>query len=150
MAANALSTLFSGNRQKSFSRTNGRNRTFRSGGWVHHVSRHVWSLSKIKRSKVKVTRSRNVLAAKALSLGNRWSFNCDDTYETFHHVAPLRIKSPTSAKFLAVQADGLYLSVFRYIDVVDFIQERGQTGSVSVGITRTGISRLHQPDQALQ
>ena len=32
-------------------------------GGVDHVTRHVWPLTKVKRSKVKVTRSRNVSAA---------------------------------------------------------------------------------------
>ena len=41
-------------------------RIFKLGGWVEHVTRHVWPLTKVKRSKVKVTRSRNVWAAITL------------------------------------------------------------------------------------
>ena len=44
------------------SRTDSR-RIFKLGGGVDHVTRHVWPLTKVKRSKVKVTRSRNVSAA---------------------------------------------------------------------------------------
>jgi len=34
-------------------------RTFKYGGGVDHVTRHVWSLTKVKMSNVKVTKSRN-------------------------------------------------------------------------------------------
>jgi len=33
-------------------------RIFKHGGWIDHVTRHVWPLTKVKRSNVKVTRSR--------------------------------------------------------------------------------------------
>jgi len=36
---------------------------FKLGGGIDHVTRHVWPLTKVKRSKVKVTRSHNVSAA---------------------------------------------------------------------------------------
>jgi len=39
------------------SRTDSR-RIFKLGGGVDHVTRHVWPLTKVKRSKVNVTRSR--------------------------------------------------------------------------------------------
>jgi len=39
------------------SRTDSRS-IFKLGGWVDRVTRHVWPLIKVKRSKVKVTRSR--------------------------------------------------------------------------------------------
>jgi len=42
------------------SRTDSR-RIFKLGGGIDHVTRHVWPLTKVKRSKV--TRSRNVSAA---------------------------------------------------------------------------------------
>jgi len=41
-------------------------RIFKLGGEVDHVTRHVRPLTKVKRSKVKVTRSRNVSAAITL------------------------------------------------------------------------------------
>ena len=41
-------------------------RIFKLGGGIDHVTRHVWPLTKIKRSKVKVTRSRNLSAAITL------------------------------------------------------------------------------------
>ena len=44
------------------SRTDSR-RIFKLGGGVDNMTRHVWPLTKVKRSKVKVTRSRNVSAA---------------------------------------------------------------------------------------
>jgi len=47
------------------SRTNS-GRIFKLGGWIDHMIRHVFSLTKVKRSKVKVTRSRNVSAAITL------------------------------------------------------------------------------------
>jgi len=47
------------------SRTDSR-RIFKLGGGIEHVTRHVWPLTKVKRSKVKVTRSRNVSAAITL------------------------------------------------------------------------------------
>jgi len=47
------------------SRTDSR-RIFKLGEGVDHVTRHVWPLTKVKRSKVKVTRSRNVSAAITL------------------------------------------------------------------------------------
>ena len=37
-------------------------KAFKLGGVVGHVTRHVWQLFKVKRSKVKATRSRNVSA----------------------------------------------------------------------------------------
>jgi len=43
-----------------------RHRIFKLGGGVDHVTRHVWPLTKVKRSKFKVTRSRNVSAATKL------------------------------------------------------------------------------------
>ena len=39
-------------------------KVFKLGGRVGHVTRHVWQLFKVKRSKVKVTRSRDVSADK--------------------------------------------------------------------------------------
>jgi len=47
------------------SRTDSR-RIFKLGGGIDHVNRHVRPLTKVKRSKVKVTRSRKVLAAITL------------------------------------------------------------------------------------
>jgi len=44
----------------------GSRRIFKLGGEVEHVTRHVWPLTKVKRSNVKVTRSRNVSAAITL------------------------------------------------------------------------------------
>ena len=50
-----------------------RRRVFKLGGGIDHVTSHVWTLSKVKRSKVKVTRSRNVSAPTTLSLGDGYS-----------------------------------------------------------------------------
>jgi len=47
------------------SRTDSR-RTLKLGGGVKHMTRRVWPLTKVKRPKVKVTRSRNVSAAITL------------------------------------------------------------------------------------
>jgi len=47
------------------SRTDSR-RSFKLGGGVDDMNRHVWPLTKVLRSKVKATRSRNVLAAITL------------------------------------------------------------------------------------
>ena len=41
-------------------------RIFKLGGGVDHVTRHVQSLTKVKGSKVKVTMSRNVSAARTM------------------------------------------------------------------------------------
>jgi len=41
-----------------------RRRVFILAGKAGHVSRHVWNMFKVKRSKVKVTRSRDVSAHK--------------------------------------------------------------------------------------
>ena len=41
-------------------------RSFKLGGGINQVTRHVWALTKVKRSEVKVTRSRNVSAAITL------------------------------------------------------------------------------------
>jgi len=49
-----------------YSRTVSR-RIFKLGGGIDHVTRHAWPLIKVKRSKVKVTRSHNVSAAITLS-----------------------------------------------------------------------------------
>ena len=51
-----------GNVKTQNSRTD-RHRVFKLGGKVDHVTRHVWQLFKVKRSKVKVT---NVSAARML------------------------------------------------------------------------------------
>jgi len=48
------------------SRTDSR-RIFKLRGAVDHVTRHVWPLSKVKRSNVKVTRSRYVSTAITLT-----------------------------------------------------------------------------------
>jgi len=47
------------------SRTDSR-RILKLGRWIDHVTCHVWPLTKVKRSNVKVTRSCNVSAAKTL------------------------------------------------------------------------------------
>jgi len=39
---------------------------FKLGEGVDHATRHVWPLTKVKMSKVKLTRSRNVWAARPL------------------------------------------------------------------------------------
>jgi len=41
-------------------------RMFKLGDGIDHVTRHAWPLTKVKRSKVKLTRSRNVWAARTL------------------------------------------------------------------------------------
>jgi len=41
-------------------------RTLKFGGGVYSVTRHVWLLTKVKRSKIKVTRSRNVSVASTI------------------------------------------------------------------------------------
>jgi len=48
---------------------------FKLGGGVNHMTRHTWPLTKVKRSKVKVTKSRNVSAAITLLLGNGGRIN---------------------------------------------------------------------------
>jgi len=49
---------------------------FKLGGGGYHVTCHVlvWPLTKVKRSKVKVTKSRNVSAPRTLLLCNGWSY----------------------------------------------------------------------------
>jgi len=49
-------------------------RIFKLGGGIDHVTRHAWPLIKVKRSKVKVTRSHNISPAITLYLGNRWYY----------------------------------------------------------------------------
>jgi len=44
------------------------------GGLVHHMTFHECTLLKVKRLKVKVTRTRNISAVRTLYLGNGWSY----------------------------------------------------------------------------
>ena len=71
------------------SRTDSR-RILKLGGGVDHVTRHVWPLPKVKSSKVKVTRSRNVSAAITVQLGNGWSYQLQTWWKLSprgaHHV----------------------------------------------------------------
>jgi len=64
------------------SRTHNR-RIFKLGGGVDHVTRHVWPLTKVKRS-------RNVSAAIKLELGNGWSYQLQTWWKLSprgaHHV----------------------------------------------------------------
>jgi len=47
---------------------------YSGGGGVDHLTRHVCPLTKVKRSKIKITRSRNVSAARTLQVGHGWSY----------------------------------------------------------------------------
>jgi len=63
------------------SRTN-RRRVFKLGSKVGHVTRHTQQLFKVKRSKVKVTESRDVSADKnAICSGSVWSYQLQTWWE---------------------------------------------------------------------
>jgi len=58
-------------------------RIFKLGRGVDHVTRHVQPLTKVKRSKVRVTRSRNVSAAIAYNYRQRMIVSTLKLVETF-------------------------------------------------------------------
>jgi len=56
--------IFNGNQRETHNSRTDRRRVFKLGSKVGHVTRHAQQLFKVKRSKVKVTKSRDVSADK--------------------------------------------------------------------------------------